>query len=94
MRSRYTAYALGLNDYLKATWAPETCPPDLDARTPPQPQWMGLEIRRHGETGDQGSVEFIARYKLGGRAHRMRETSRFERRGGRWLYVAGEVEAN
>lgn len=91
MRSRYTAYALGLNDYLKATWAPETCPPDLDASTPPLPKWLGLEIRHQGEDGDQGVVEFVARYKVGGRAHRMQEKSRFERRDGRWVYVAGEV---
>lgn len=91
MRSRYSAYALGLNDYLRATWAPETCPADLDASTPPQPKWIGLEIKRHEESGDQGWVEFVARYKVGGKAHRMRETSRFARREGRWLYVDGEV---
>jgi SEC-C motif-containing protein len=36
-------------------------------------------------------VEFVARYKLNGRAFRLHETSRFERVGGRWLYVDGEI---
>jgi SEC-C motif-containing protein len=36
-------------------------------------------------------VEFVARNKLGGRAWRHHETSRFERVGGRWLYVDGDL---
>jgi SEC-C motif domain protein len=31
--------------------------------------------------------QFVARSKLGGRAHRLRERSRFVREGGRWLYL-------
>jgi SEC-C motif-containing protein len=34
-------------------------------------------------------VEFVARYKIGGRAHRLHEISRFVREEGRWLYVDG-----
>lgn len=91
MRSRYSAYARGLTDYLRATWAPETCPTDLDAHTPPQPQWLELTV--HGSTlaGDQGRVRFSARGKLNGRAFRMEEDSRFVQREGRWLYLDGEV---
>jgi SEC-C motif-containing protein len=35
-------------------------------------------------------VEFVARYKIGGRAHRMHEVSRFVCEDGRWYYVDGD----
>lgn len=91
MRSRYSAYVLGLAAYLRATWAPETCPAAI-APDPPGLRWLGLEVRRH-RVIDAGhaEVEFVARSKLAGRAHRLHETSRFERRDGRWLYVDGDL---
>jgi SEC-C motif-containing protein len=91
MRSRYSAYVLGLSDYIRATWAPERCPEDLDAR-PEGLKWLGLQIKRHeARDADHAVVEFVARSKLNGRAHRLHEVSRFERREGRWLYVDGDV---
>lgn len=89
MRSRYSAYVLGLSDYLRRSWAPETCPADLPAD--PQCKWLGLTIRAHAQSdADHGTVEFVARYKINGRAFRLHEVSRFERRDGRWLYVDGQ----
>ena len=38
---------------------------------------------------DHASVEFVARYKVKGRAHRLHEVSRFVREGGRWFYLDG-----
>lgn len=91
MRSRYVAYVQDRLDYLRATWAPETCPPDLEPG-PPGLRWLGLEVRRHvAIDAEHATVEFVARSKLGGRAHRLHERSRFERRLGRWLYVAGDL---
>lgn len=70
MRSRYSAYVLGLHDYLLATWHPLTRPATL-AADPRGLKWLGLEVRRHGQEDDQHAVvEFIARSKLGGRAQR------------------------
>ena len=91
MRSRYTAYVLERFDYLRETWDPRTCPPDLGDE--PGPQWLGLEVRRHEQTdASHAVVEFVARYKVGGRAHRLEETSRFIRSDdGRWRYVDGDV---
>lgn len=90
MRSRYTAYVMRDAAYLRASWHPRTCPPtvDLDA-----PVWMGLEVKSvHVLDDDHAEVEFVARYRIGGgRAVRMRERSRFEREGGRWRYVDGDV---
>ena len=87
MRSRYAAYVLKLDSYLFATWHPSTRPPSIDLDTP---KWLGLQVRHHQETGDTATVEFVARYKVGGTAHRLHEVSRFIREDGRWYYVDGE----
>ncbi|MCX9155286.1 YchJ family metal-binding protein [Niveibacterium sp. 24ML] len=89
MRSRYSAFALGLADYLLSSWAPATRPTELDLDESPKPKWIGLEVCAHHSNGDEARVEFIARFKVGGRAGRLHETSRFERIDGRWLYVDG-----
>ena len=91
MRSRYSAYVRGLTDYLLATWHPSTRPAALEP-DPPGLKWLGLELRRHErQDEDHATVSFVARSKLGGRAHRLQETSRFVREGGRWFYVDGDV---
>ena len=87
MRSRYSAYVLGLIDYLLVTWHPSTAPGDLELAPL---KWMGLEVRHAQEAGDAGVVEFIARFKVNGKAERIHETSRFVRVDGRWLYIDGE----
>ena len=91
MRSRYSAFVLGLGDYLRDTWHPGTRP----AETPlldPAVRWLGLDVRRLAvQDADHALVEFIARSKVGGRAMRLRETSRFVCEGGRWYYVDGDI---
>ena len=91
MRSRYSAFVLDITDYLLATWHPSTRP----ARIEPNPtglKWLGLELRRHAlRDADHATVEFVARSKLAGRAQRLHETSRFEREGGRWFYLDGDL---
>ncbi|MDE2299648.1 MAG: hypothetical protein KGL99_08865 [Burkholderiales bacterium] len=90
MRSRYAAYVLDRVDYLLATWHPSTRPAAIDAN-PPGLKWLGLEVRRHTVMdADHASVEFVARSKLGGRAQRLHELSRFVREDGRWFYVDGD----
>ena len=94
MRSRYTAFVLGLSDYLLQSWHPNTRPALLE---PPEPglRWLGLEVKRSQVIdADHALVEFVARSKLGGRAHRLHEISRFERVDGRWLYVDGDVRSS
>ncbi|MBL8304136.1 MAG: SEC-C domain-containing protein [Ideonella sp.] len=94
MRSRYSAYVRGLGGYLLATWHPDTRPARLDP-DPPALRWLGLEVKAHrmtdGPAGDRATVEFVARSKLDGRAHRLHETSRFVREAGRWYYVDGDI---
>lgn len=93
MRSRYSAYVLGLEDYLLATWHPSTRPATLDLGSGPQPKWLGLEVKARTTAGDAATVEFVARCRIGGRAQRLHEVSRFAREEGRWYYLdaAGEV---
>lgn len=92
MRSRYSAYVLDELDYLRQTWAEATCPSELSPN-PPGLRWLGLEVKRHQVLDERhAEVEFVARSKLGGRAHRLHETSRFERGDdGRWRYVNGTL---
>jgi SEC-C motif-containing protein len=92
MRSRYSAYVLGAEDYLRATWHPLTCPAALALDATPRPQWLGLAVKSHTQQDEtHATVEFVARYKLNGRAFKLHETSRFEKVDGRWLYVDGEI---
>ena len=92
MRSRYSAYVLQLEDYLLATWHPSTRPAALNLGTTPQPKWLGLQVEVHTETNSTASVEFVARCRVGGRAQRLHEVSRFLREDGRWYYVSGVVD--
>jgi len=96
MRSRYSAYVLGLADWLRQTWHASTCPDDVapEAGT----RWLGLSVKAHAQQDDtHATVEFVARYKIGGRAWRLHERSRFvfepRERGeaARWLYVDGDM---
>jgi SEC-C motif domain protein len=88
MRSRYTAYTRRDEHYLLSTWHPDTRPTSLDLHQSPQPAWIGLKVVRHEQPDDTHAiVEFVARYKINGRAHKLHETSRFLKLDGRWLYL-------
>lgn len=90
MRSRYSAFVRGQVPYLLATWHASTRPATLELDT--GAKWLGLEIRQHRSTGpDSAEVEFVARFRLAGRAVRQHELSHFVREDGRWLYVHGDV---
>ena len=90
MRSRYSAFVGERGDYLLATWHASRRPPAIDFDT--GAKWLGLEVRRHQSTGpDSAEVEFVARWRVGGRAVRLHECSRFVREGGRWYYVDGDM---
>ena len=91
MRSRYSAFVLDRLDYLLASWHPDTRPASIEPNEPGL-RWLGLEVKRHQrQDADHATVEFVARSKLGGRASRLHEVSRFERVDGRWTYVDGEL---
>jgi SEC-C motif-containing protein len=103
MRSRYTAYTLRDEAYLRTTWHPSTVPAGQIVDPDEKLQWLGLEVKSAlrlrqrkanlPESPDSDTVEFVARYKIAGRAHRLHEVSRFVREQGagvaRWFYLDG-----
>lgn len=93
MRSRYSAFVRADQRYLLATWHPSTRPASLDFDR--GAKWLGLEVR-HVLANDatHAEVEFVARFRLAGRATRLHERSRFVRENGagdvaRWFYLDG-----
>jgi SEC-C motif domain protein len=96
MRSRYSAFALGLADYLLKTWHVSSRPASLELAESPAARttWLGLSIKRFVEGDrDHAEVEFVARYRVGGAsACRLHERSRFVREDGIWFYLDGEID--
>ncbi len=91
MRSRYSAYINGNESYLKKTWHKKTRPENIEFD--PKIKWIRLRIKNTAEgcvDDEQGSVEFIATYKINGRALQLHEISRFSRSDDRWVYLDGE----
>jgi SEC-C motif-containing protein len=99
MRSRYSAYALLLVDYVmettaplgprarhsdRASWAEEIASFGRETR------FAGLEIKESGEEGDRGFVHFRAVLEQGGHDASFEERSGFVKVAGRWLYASGE----
>ncbi len=94
MRSRYSAYVRRDRVYLLRTWHPATRPKELDLSGGGEACWLGLQVlgtEAGGPEEREGTVEFIARYQLGGQPQALRETSRFLREDGQWLYLEGAV---
>ena len=90
MRSRYCGFVLCNEPYLLATWHPDTRPGRV--RFDPAQRWLGLRIcgTQDGGVDDvTGTVEFVARFKVDGKGHRLQEISRFEKIDGRWYYLDG-----
>ena len=92
MRARYSAFVLGLSEYIWETWHPDTRP-DLDVLGGIGLKWINLEIL-DTEAGlvpdNQGKVHFVASYVTGGKGKKLDENSDFVKEDGLWLYVDGE----
>ena len=91
MRSRYTAFVLLEEDYLRYSWHPDSCPTNIHLNE--DTRWLGLKIVNTvaGDTTDEtGEVEFVARSKLNGKASRLHENSRFSRYQNHWVYLDGK----
>ena len=91
MRSRYCAFVLEHEAYLRSTWQAAHRPASIAFE--PGVKWLGLEVRAHRRTGEAtAEVEFVARQKPAhGAAVRLHERSRFVCEDGRWLYVDGDA---
>lgn len=89
MRSRYTAYVLENKAYLLSSWHPQTRPENMDFDT--HTKWLGLKIKhkKAGQAADKkGWVDFVARYRIGGKAERIEELSYFLKENNAWQYFA------
>jgi SEC-C motif-containing protein len=94
MRSRFSAFALGLAPYLLASWHPLTRPVSLDLDL--DLTWRRLQIVDivAGGTEDAaGVVEFRASFRGPDGAGLLHERSRFAKADGRWVYVDGDIMA-
>jgi len=90
MRSRYCAFVLEREGYLRDTWHISHRPASIEFE--PAVKWLGLEVRMHQQTdAEHAQVEFVARNKSpAGAAVRLHERSRFVREAGQWLYAEGD----
>ncbi len=101
MRSRFSAFALGLGRYLVDTMArtgPALAAPVDDlvrelGRVKETQRFMGLRIIHTHADGDRGEVMFYARIFERGVDRSFVELSRFVREDGKWTYVDGELVA-
>jgi SEC-C motif-containing protein len=92
MRSRFSAFALGLPGYLLDSWHPSTRPASLDLD--PEQRWTRLDIlatRSGGPFDSSGTVAFRAWWRSATERGTLEETSEFVRESGRWYYVDGVV---
>ena len=93
MRSRYSAYVLGLIDYLIGTTLPVQ-QPGLDRQSiaawSAQSTWLGLEVEQSEVFGGQPEhafVTFTARWHDADGEHHHRERSSFVQSAGRWYFI-------
>jgi SEC-C motif domain protein len=88
MRSRYSAYALGLVDYIIQTTHPKNMrkkTADEIRRFSKDTQFVKLEIEGFGEDW----VAFAAHLMQEGHPVLLKEKSRFAKLDGKWLYLSG-----
>jgi SEC-C motif-containing protein len=90
MRSRFSAFALGLPEYLLASWHPSTRPASLELDA--DVVWRRLQVVdtvAGGPDDPEGIVEFRASYRDAAGGGLLHERSRFVRVDGRWAYLDG-----
>lgn len=90
MRSRYSAYTLGLIDYLVATTLPaQQTALDRDSMRAWSlaSTWLGLEVEGSELLDTHAFVTFTARWHDGDSEHSHRERSAFVRQAGRWYFI-------
>lgn len=83
MRSRYSAYALHEEQYILDSWHASTRPKHIDAD--PSVQWIRLKVIDADSSPDH--VEFVATFRLNGKAFKLSENSRFVFEDEKWFYL-------
>lgn len=100
MRSRYSAYAMGLTDYII-----DTTHPDHPSKQIPLKLWkeqiasfcsstqfLGLEILKCEDAPPYVYVTFYARLAQENQDVSFKEKSQFAQVSGKWLYRSGEIK--
>lgn len=93
MRSRYSAYAFNLTDYIIRTWHSSTCP-QLSTNELVKTIWVKLIINKcwKDDKKDEAFVEFDAFYEQNGQLNKLHEISRFIKNNDKqWLYIDGKL---
>ena len=91
MRSRFSAFALGLAAYLVESWDPATRPDSLELDDTVEWRRLFISDTSRGGPGDaEGFVTFTAIGRGPEGRFEQRERSRFLRAGAGWRYVDGE----
>ncbi|WP_430461645.1 YchJ family protein [Thalassolituus sp. LLYu03] len=91
MRSRYSAFALELSDYLLNSWDARTRPAELTLQ--PDTRWFRLDVQDSGAQGDEGFVRFTAYFREGDEWLQLSERSRFAlAEDGYWRYLDGNAD--
>lgn len=99
MRSRYTAYVVRDYDHLQRSLSQEQRADfdrDSARRWAESSEWRGLTIT--GTTGGgaedaEGTVAFVAKYRIDGADQQHVEIAHFAREEGRWVYTGHEEPA-
>lgn len=102
MRSRFSAYAAHETDYIIATTHPKSRYQQADKKAwrkelrhyVETTQFLALNVREAHQDDAQGvgEVFFSAILAQQGASSVFTERSRFEKLGGRWLYLDGDVQ--
>lgn len=100
MRSRYSAYALHHVDYVIRTTHPKNPHYQQNVKKWKAEllqfvanfEFCGLEVIHFSSNQESAQVIFIAYLKLSQHDKTFTEKSCFEKKGGRWLYLCGEIK--
>jgi len=98
MRSRYSAYVLGLVDYLLETTLPVqkgSLDRESISQWSAQSTWLGLEVESAellGGKPEHAFVTFTARWHDAAGEHSHRERSAFVQNQGRWYFIDPTVQ--
>jgi len=97
MRSRYSAFVKGEVDYLRDSLHPDhrddfdpAATKDLAVNS----TWLGLQILNTtggGKDDQEGTVEFIANFRMKGATYQHHELAQFNRHNGTWYYTDGQL---
>jgi len=92
MRSRYVAFVLKNENYLKQTWVDSECPQNLELDQ--SVNWVRLQIvnTKDGSKDDStGKVEFKAWFIEDEKLFCLHEISEFVKPNNQWLYHSGKI---